>query len=207
MPTNPATRGARANMPAKDRRAAPSANGTIGPVRQLKSVLGRPLGLQRRDGQLHVVLVERRSAPKADRTPSAAQLRKELSACLLAHEPAHAAQAMRQLVLVHDALGRKGWPGVGALPAAVLANALVQAERLASEEPSLALAMIIAQLRPLQVAAELHEERESRIQDFKVGKNLDVSESTQAEFEELERSWGGTVPAVLAPSEPPEPQS
>jgi len=39
------------------------------------------------------------------------------------------------------------------------------------------------------------------MQDFKVGKNLDVSESTHAEFEELERSWGGTVPSGLGPPE------
>jgi hypothetical protein len=184
-------------MRAKDRRAAPDAKGTSDPVRRLKNVLGRPLGLQRRDGQLHVVLVERRTAPQADRTPSPAQLRDELSACLLAHGPDHAAQVMRHLLLVHDALGRKGWSGVGALPAPVLADALGQAETLAREDPSPALVTIVEHLRRLQHAADLRDERESRMQDFKVGKNLDVSESTHAEFEELERSWGGTVPSAL----------
>jgi hypothetical protein len=191
-------------MPAKERRAAPGAKGTSDPVRRLKSVLGRPLGLQRRDGQLHVVLVERRNAPQTDRAPSPTQLRDELSACLLAHGPDHAAHAMRHLLLVHDALGRKGWPGVGALPAPVLVDALVQAELLAREESSPAMAAIVEHLRRLKLAADLRDERESRIHDFKVGKNLEVSESTHEAFEQLERSWVGTVPSgfVLPEREP-----
>jgi hypothetical protein len=197
MPTNPPTR----KMSAKDRRAAPGTNGTNDTVRRLKGALARPLRLQRRDGRLRVVLVERRRALRADETPSLEHLRSELSARLLAHRPDPAARALRELAHVHDAMGRKGWPGVAVLPAPVLVAALAQAQALASKEPSAALRDFIERLRPLQRAAEQRDARESRLQDFKVGQSLDVSESTHAEFEELERSWSGTVPSALDPPE------
>lgn len=193
MPTNPPNR----KTPAKDRRAAPGATGTTDTVRRLKSVLARPLRLQRCDGRLRVVLVERRRALRAEEMPSLEPLRGELSARLLAHGPDPAAHALRDLVLVHEAMGRKGWPGVAVLPAPVLVEALAQAQALASKEPSPALRDFIERLRSLQRAAEQRDARESRSQDFKVGQSLDVSESTHAEFEELERSWSGTVPSAL----------
>ena len=194
MSTSPPTRNGPRKMPVKDRRAAPGAKGSL---RQLKGLLGRPLGLEWRGGQLHVVLIDRRRASPADQPPSLSQLRAELRARLLAHEHDHTAQVMRHLVFVHDVLGRKGWPGAGALPGQVLGKALVQAEMLASEEPSPSLAMIVERLRLLQVAANLREERETRPKDFEIGERLEVSESTYEEFQEMERSWVGTLPPGL----------
>jgi len=184
--------------PGKDRRAAPGAKGTTGALRRVKGLLARPLGLERRDGKLHLVLAERRKATPVDQAPSLSQLCAELSARLLAHDPEHTAKMMRHLVLVHDVLERKGWPGVGAMSGRVLAEALAQAELLASEDPSPHLEVIIEQLRPLQVAADQRDERDSRLQDFKVGDNVQVSETNFGEFEDMERSWGGTVPSGLA---------
>lgn len=192
MPTHPPTR----KMPLKDRRAAPGTKSAGASLNQLKGALGRPLGLQRQGGQLHVVLVERRSATPVDQPPSLPQLCAELRARLLT-EDVPAAQVMRHLVKVHDALGSKGWPGVRALSGSVLRKALMQAEMLASMEPSPALETIIEQLRPLTDAADLRDESESRLQDFRVGENLEVSESTYAEFEDMERGWIGTVPSKL----------
>ena len=192
MSNNPPTR----KMPLKDRRAAPGAKPAGGPLNQLKGLLGRPIGLQRQGSQLNVVLVERRSPLRADEAPSLTQLCAELRVRLLAEE-VPSAQVMRHLVQVHDALGSKGWPGVRALSGEVLRKALVQAEMLASMDPSSTLDMVIEQLRPLAEAAEQRDESESRLQDFKVGESLEVSESTFAEFEDMERSWIGTVPARL----------
>ena len=195
--TNPPSRKGPRSVLDKERRVTLGTQGMADPLRRLKGALGRPLSLQRRDGQLHVVLAERRQSAPVDQPPSLAQLCDELSARMLAHGPDYAAKAMRHLGLVHDVLGRKGWPGAAALPGSVLAEALAQAEILASDESSSALELIIEGLRPLQSAADLRDESDSRLQDFRVGENLDVSESNFAEFDKLERSWAGTTPAKL----------
>lgn len=181
----------------QDRRATADANVKTSPLGRLKGVLGRPLGLARRDGQLHVVLAERRSAAPPDPRPSPAKLCEELGARLLTHDPQHVAKAMKQLMLVHEALAGRGWPGVAALPGGVLTDALAQAETLASEESSLVLETFIEGLRPLQGAADLRDERDSRLQDFRVGETVEVSESSYAEFDRLEQSWVGTTPSAL----------
>jgi len=157
-------------MPLKDRRA-PAGKG--GPLRKLKGLLGRPLGIEKRDGKLQVVLTERRRRRPADEPPSLSQLCAELSARLLAHEHSEV-QTMRHLVL--------------------------QAEALAAEEPSPHMDMLLEGLRPLQVAADLRDQRDSRMQDFRVGDNLEVSESDYAEFEDCETNWSGTIPVGLVPS-------
>ena len=46
--------------PVEDRRAPESARGLDVSLRKLKGALGRPMALERRDGALHVVLVDRR---------------------------------------------------------------------------------------------------------------------------------------------------
>lgn len=205
MPTNPpkskvrrASPTAEQRAPAQDRRAPAGANGKTNPMRQLKGVLGRPLGVERRDGQLHVVLVERRRAAPADQPPSASQLCEELGARVLAHDPQHISKDMSHLLIVHEALGSKGWPGVAALPSRVLAAALAQAEALAGQDSSLTLETFIEGLRPLQRAADLREERSSRQEDFRLGETIEVSETNHAEFDRLEQSWVGTIPSDLA---------
>jgi hypothetical protein len=194
MPTTPSNRkGPRAPQD-QDRRAPDDATAKTSPLRRLKGVLGRPLGLERRDGQLHVVLAERRSAAPPDPRPSPAKLCEELGARLLTHDPQHVAKAMKQLMLVHEALASKGWPGVAALPGRVLNDALAQAETLASEESSLPLETFIEGLRPLPGAADSRAERDSCLQDFRI---VEVSESSYAEFDRLEQSWVGTTPSAL----------
>lgn len=197
--SSPRRKGSR-RMPLKDRRAAPSGKGE-GSLRKLKGLLGRPIGLERRDGKLHVVLTERRRARRADEPPSLSQLCAELSARLLAHETSEM-QTMRHLILVHDALERRGWTAIEGMSALVLAKAIEQAEALATEEPSPHMDMLIEGLRPLHTAADLRDQRDSRQQDFRVGDNLEVSESDFAEYEEVDTNWIGTVPAGLVP--PPD---
>jgi len=182
-------------MPLKDRRA-PAGKG--GPLRKLKGLLGRPLGIERREGKLQLVLAERRRPRPADEPPSLSQLCAELSARLLAHEHGEV-QTMRHLILVHDALDRRGWVALESMSALVLAKAIEQAESLAAEEPSPHMDMLIEGLRPLHVAADLRDLRDSRMQDFRVGDNLEVSESDFAEFEDCETNWSGTVPVGLVP--------
>ncbi len=196
---SPTLKGSRPK-PVKDRRAAADERGAVVSLRKLKSLLVRPLSVERRNGKLQVVLAERRrNRPMQDsQAPTPPQLCAELRDRLLANEADQAARTMRQLVFVHDMLERKGWPGIASMSGRVLAEAIDQVEALAGEEPSALLDHLIEQLRPLQAAATLRELSDSRLQDFDVGTNLTVSESDFAEFEDAERDWSGTVPAGLA---------
>ena len=196
MASSSSSRKGSRQMPLKDRRAPDGKR--VGPLRKLKGLLARPIGLERRDGKLQVVLTERRRPRPADEPPSLSQLCAELSARLLAHETSEV-QTMRHLILVHDALERRGWVAIENLSALVLAKALEQAQALASEEPSPHMDMLIEGLRPLVTAADLRDQRDSRLQDFRVGDNLEVSESDYAEFEDVDTNWTGTVPAGLVP--------
>lgn len=173
--------------------------GSTGSLRWLKGLLGRPVALQRRNGKLHMVLVDRRRPAEAQRVQAMEKLRDELRTRLLGHEHAHAAQAMRHLVFVHDELGRRGWAGVEAMPPRVLRKALVQAQMLHDHEASTPLARMIDRMRVLLVAAELREERRERTAREVAGEQLEVSETTHEEFEAMERSWVGTVPPIKPP--------
>lgn len=173
-----------------------------GSLRWLKGLLARPLGFERRGLQLHLVLVDRRRPPVVERPMTLRELRAELRSRLVAHENEHTAKMMRHLVFVHDELGRKGWPGVAALPPRVLRKARVQAEMLLSEEPSRAISSLIEQLRPLQVAAELRDERKAGAAT-EMDSRVEVSEASHEEYEEMERSWVGTLPPDLTLPERP----
>ena len=190
--------------------------GSPGSVPWLKSLLGRPLGLERRGSQLHVTLRERRRSPEAIKAEQLAQLREELRIRLLGQADERHTAVMRHLVLVHDELGRQGWQGVGAMDSKTLSRALVQAQMLASHGASPGLTILIEQLRLFQVAAELREERKVRAASIvepmvePVGEPMaedsgapiavEVSESTQEEFNSTERSWLDTVsPGEAAP--------
>jgi hypothetical protein len=183
-------------IPLKDRRAAPDK--PAGSLRKLKGLLGRPLHIERRDGKLRVVLTERRRARRPDEPPSLSQVCAELSARLLAHETTEV-QTMRHLILVHDALERRGWAGIESMSASVLGKAIDQAGALAAEEPSPHMDMLLEGLRPLHMASSMREQREARVHEFRVGDNLEVSESDYTEFQDAETNWAGTVPAGLVP--------
>jgi hypothetical protein len=226
MATRSSAKPRRHKQPAVDRRADPA---TASSLHQLKGLLARPIGLERRAGRWHVVLVERRVKAAADLPATPSQMRSELRARLLAHRIDHAAEVMRHLVFVHDEMGKRGWPGVEALPAPLLGKALVQAKMLASEDPSPALSTFIDRLRLVRAGAELREERaatrareaqasaamplvplgaeahdgpSSRPGQPPAGPDTVVSEATQEEFEEVERSWVEEPRAGAAPAEP-----
>lgn len=181
--------------PIKDRRATARTTGALAFLRRLRGVLARPIGLQRQDGRLRVVLVERRQARPVDALPSLAEARDELRALLLLHGNEQATGVMRHLVLVHDELGRRGWAGVESLPGPVLNMALAQAEMLASDEPSAALAMIIDHLRLATVAAALREERPPQPALDNAPPAFEVSEVPRDKFDEWARDdWVDTSP-------------
>ncbi len=186
------------SKPLKDRRAPSSAAGAGVSLHKLKGMLARPIGLAQQEGKLRLVFTERRRARPEGEAPSVALLCAELSARMLVHEAEEAAQTMRHLILVHDALERRGWPGVETMSSLVLKRAMSQAQMLAAEEPSPHLDMLIEGLRPLQAAAELRELRDARYDSLSYDSKPEVSESDFADFEDAQ-NWSGTMPAGLLP--------
>jgi hypothetical protein len=148
------------------------------------------------------VLVERRSGAGLAR--SQAHLCDELRTRLLSQEAGETSKLLRYLIVVHDTLTRKGWEGVGALPATVLAKAIRQADMLARDDPSPALTELTERLRVQHAAAvaRAQAKRESATPgdgDVNVPNRVEVTEGSYKEFEDLERSWTRTMPSDLAP--------
>ena len=191
--TSPVRTGNRHQAP-DECRAAPGRRSRLG---RLGAMLGSPLALVRRRGELHVVLVDRRRPSPNDPAVALALLRDELRDRLLAHENAHTAQVMRHLVFVHDELGNKGWDGVAAFPARVLRKALTQAEMLASEEATSAMTQMVDRLRACQVAAEVREERAPGPRVAAVDDSTEVSEASHEDFALMERAWVDTVSSTF----------
>jgi hypothetical protein len=197
MSDSPPIRKGQDKKPAGDRRAPSGARGLSTLLRRLKGLFGRPVRLERRGLQWHLVVVDRRHPGAANLPPTLSHLRAELRARLLALDHEVAATVMRQLVVVHDELRRRGWPGVEALSSPVLVKALAQAQMLAEDEPSPAMAMIVERLRLMHAAAQSREEREAKARLDGSGGQPEVSETTFDQFEAVERSWVGTIPGAL----------
>jgi hypothetical protein len=124
-----------------------------------------------------------------------AQQCKELGARLLVHDPA--LHVVRNLFVVHDELGLRGWAGVEALPIKIVGRALAEAEIMASDESSPVLESIIDSLRDLKTAAEARAAEEALEREWETLQVPEVSDTNFGEFEMAERSWAGTVPANL----------
>lgn len=194
---NPTAPDATTDAALEERRSGQRSQAAGNPLKRLKGALSRPVKVEWRNGQPQVVLVERRKGPRLDRTQ--AHMCSELGARLLTQGVDETSKLLRCLVIVHDKLSRKGWEGVGALPAAVLAKAIMQAEMLAAEEPSPALTQLATQLGGLHTSAVAREEAAKAERGFDAQARVEVRETSFNEFEEAERSWTRTMPSDLAP--------
>lgn len=127
-------------------------------------------------------------------------VRDELCARLLTHDPA--THAVRHLCLVYEQLREGGWAGVAALEPAVARRALAEAEMLQSDDPSPLLAQTIERLRAIGAMTEVLAETEAATKPPDSSESWaptaipDVSETSYAEYELMERSWIGTVPSA-----------
>jgi hypothetical protein len=172
-------------------------------MRWVKAVLGSSLGRETKPKVRPPASPgERRRMPAPD-APAAAmdELRSELCAILALHTDERAPHALRHLVAVYDELGCSGWAGVEAFPLRVLARARVQAEMLATLEHSTIFATFVERLRLVEVASRLREEDELAPKpeapvEFP-DSEVEVTQGSSEEYEILERSWVGTVPAGL----------
>lgn len=183
------------SKPRKDRRAP---RGTPGTTRWLKGLLARPVALERRDGQLHVTLVERRRTPEVIEQQERSALCDEVRVLLLHRGSDHEVAVMRHLVLSLDVLQTRGWEGVGAMASGVLRKALMQAQLLHSQESTPALDHLVERLRLLHVAAGLREDRKRGVASPDHGDHAEVSEASHEEFEARQRDWVSTVSPALS---------
>ena len=195
LPTRPTSR----DHPGAERGAARAPQEKRGSLRWVRSVLGRSIRLeQRRDQRLGAIIDPRRVAAADAPLSLLMQQRADLGARLLVHDPA--TQPVRNLFVIHDELGSRGWAGVEALRPQIVDRALTEAEILSSQEPSSLLSSIIESLRALRAAADervvqaAHAASEREWETLKVP---EVSETNYDEYELMERSWVGTVPAGL----------
>ena len=170
-------------------------------LRWVKDVLSRSSRLEQRRGRGASGSSDQGCDDPAD--PAAKLLieqRADLGARLLVHDPA--TQLVRNLFVIHDELGKRGWVGVEALPLSLVGRALREAELLGLQEPSPAMATIVDALRAIKASAEaraaqaLQESLEKEWQREEPA-IPEVSETNYDEYELMERSWVGTVPAGL----------
>ena len=172
-------------------------------LRWVKEVLSRSIKLEHK--RAHAVGAEKGRGPATD--PATALLmeqRADLGARLLVHDPA--TQLVRNLFVIHDELGTRGWAGVEALPLSLVGRALTEAELLHVQEPSAMLKTIIETMRSIKVAAEARaaqklQEALEKQWEREQPAIPEVSETNYDEYELMERSWIGTVPAGLDLSE------
>jgi len=170
-------------------------------LRWVKDVLSRSIQLEQRRGHGAAGGGEKERSEPADPVARLlAEQRADLGARLLVHDPA--TQHVRNLFVVHDELGKRGWRGVEALPLSLVGRALVEASLLALQEPSPVMTTIVETLRSIKVAAEARAaqalqdtlEKEWEREEPAIP---EVSETNYDEYELMERSWVGTVPAGL----------
>jgi hypothetical protein len=201
MSARPPPPKAQGKKPTRAEHADPGACETRSSLGWVRNVLGRSIGLEQRRDKLHVVLIDPRRGPPASPPLSPLlQMRAELRTRLLVHDPA--TQTVLNLVVVHEALALSGWSGVEALPRQLMGNAMAEAEVLQSQDSTPLMATLIERLREIGAAADLRAEleraeQEALLEEFERPEVPEASETTFDEYERMERSWVGTVPAGL----------
>jgi hypothetical protein len=176
--------------PASPVRTSRAAQKSGGPVTWVRDLLKRPLKVERRGAQLHLVLGDIPTAPPApESVPTAGEaLRRgheELRALLRRHpETRH---LMRHLGFIEQEIGRSGSRALKRdIPVPVLRKGLDQLDLLMRGETSAPL----ADLRERIDAA-------ARARGVAAGPRADevqVSEASHSLFDEMERSWTGQMP-------------
>ncbi len=166
------------------------------PVTWVRELLQRPVKLELRGVQVHVVLGEKaeRQAQASVGSSAGEALRRghdELRGLLRRHPETR--QLMRHLAYVEREIGRFGARALRReVPPPVLRKALEQLDLLVEGAPSEGLAYLRARMAEAVASrgrvAELDTETETR------PGSLEVREASHSLFDEMERSWTGRMP-------------
>ncbi|MCW5666607.1 MAG: hypothetical protein KIT35_22475 [Piscinibacter sp.] len=168
------------------------------PLAWLRGLLSRPLKLERRGVQLHVVLGEARQPPALPTRPGEVlrQGHEALRALLTRHPDAR--HLLRHLSFFEQALGRHGSRALRSeVPVQVLQRAHEQLEMLLREDSTPELIALAARLE-----RTVKDRRRAEETAAPVGM-VQVSEASHSLFDEMERSWTGNIP-LGASAAPPE---
>jgi hypothetical protein len=190
-------------LPPAPREPAPAE--PAGALRWVQNLFKRPLRLERRGAQIHVTLAPVPTAPPEPPAPAerrrdlVRQVRTELRALLDLH--AGTRRVVPHLACIEQTLGGPGLRGIGRLPLPVLHKALTQLDSLVDGTPGPGLAELrrrIAAAISLRLGGTPGAATAHSISDFHTDDRLEVSEASHSQFDELERSWTGTLPEDMA---------
>jgi len=168
-------------MPPTDRRAVQGIRAQL--IRYLGIILSRPVALSWVGWRPRVGFVDRRTT--SDVFPVYA----ELSARLTAYRKVNSTRRLRELRIVHKALGIAGWLAVDKLPCQLLAKAAEQVFPLRGKRSSFFLEVFILRLREHCLSAARREERELLALNSTGLKGVIVSDGSYDEFEAMNRQW------------------
>jgi len=175
----------------------------------VQSLFNSRLRLERRGVQVHVVLdppPPPPESPEVRRNRALRQARVELAGLLDRH--ADTRQVVPHLSFVEQMLARSGLRPIGRLPLPVLHKALTQLESLMHDEAGAGLAELrrrMAEVISLRLggtpgaAGAASAASPNLLSDFHTDDRIEVSEASHSQFDELERSWTGTLPDFAAP--------
>lgn len=189
------------NMPASTASHPPAAApARRQPLAWLRGLLSRPLKIERRGAQLHVVLGESKQPPAPPARPG--ELLRQGHAALrdlLARHP-DARHLMRHLAFFEQSLGQRGSRALRSeVPLPVLRKAHEQLELLLRDGSSPELAALATRME------RAVRERGRAQEDAPPASTVQVSEASHSLFDEMERSWTGEMPLSETPVEPSTP--
>lgn len=181
-------------------RKSPADSNLSRPVTWVRDLLQRPVKLELRGAQVHLTLGERtqRDAGSSTQASAGAALRRgheELQALLRRHpETRH---LMRHLAFVEQSLGRFGSRALRReVPVPVLRKAVEQLDLLTQGKPGETLGELRSRIaEAIATRGEAHPADANT--ETRPG-SLEVTEASPSQFDEVERSWTGTIP-VSAP--------
>ena len=185
-----------------------------GAVKSVRRVLAQPITL--REGNITFGVPPAQALEQAQAHEQLRQrvrrMRRDLYELLERHPDSR--QLMRHLDVVEQTLRRNGLAGVEALPVRVIAKALTQMERLVWDWTPVGLAELRSRMAvmvknpPVRAVAPVSEPdstdavtTESIELDLASYQAADVTEVESADlsaFEEMERSWAGSMPEAAA---------
>lgn len=172
------------------------------PLSRVRDLLKRPLKLQVRGANVHVVLgeAEERQGANSTGTSAGEALRRghaDLQRLLRQHPETR--QLMRHLTFVEQTIGRFGSRAIQRdIPVPVMRRAVEQLDLLVQGAPGEGLVYLRARLldavQTRAVAVEVDADTETR------PGSLEVSEASHSLFDEMERSWTGEMPIGNPPA-------
>ena len=175
--------------------------------RNVRSFLARPITVTAGNVTLGVPGRAVQTQARDEQRTRFRRMRRDLYELMQQHPDAR--KVMRHLDLLERTLRTEGYAAVEIMPVRALASALAQLERLVWDWTPAGLAELRSRLSILVKTRRAEEKREiaampptdvmpERASGHVGSEMAEVTEVDHAEFEEMERSWAGQMPAGVA---------